>query len=259
MNLADVTKHCSYLLRHSPEAEECLNYLDNRINRETQELFGFGFIPGTTNINLLTDYINELELTKLGLLYGKNIGDWQSIRKLHIYFFENHPLIMPYRDVYGNVVALVARSLLDDKNRTINNVAKYKNTVFTKGNHVYGLYEAKEHIMKAGFVYVVEGQFDVIKSFEKGLKNIVALGNSNMTGYQLSLISRYTNNIIFLLDNDDAGNIGRKRAQGKFGKLVNLNVNTYLPNGYKDICDYFQDHDLDTMSLITRNIKNNLE
>lgn len=249
-----VITSCSYLLNSSPEAEDCRNYLNNRLSRETQEFFGFGFFPNSHNINLLMSFVGEDVLKKLNLMYTKEIQDSHSARAMNVGFFENHPLVMPYRDAYGNIIALVGRTLLADDERDIIGISKYKNTTFTKGNHVFGLFEAKEHILKAGFVYVVEGQFDVIKAFERGLKNVVALGNSNITAYQLALICRYTKNIILLLDNDEAGELGRKRAAEKFGQFANLGANTYLPKGYKDLDEYFKTNNVESMSLITRNI-----
>ena len=250
----NIVSSCRYLLNNSPDAEECLVYLDNRLSKEVQEQFSFGYFPGANNIGLLTNTIDDNILKNLGLMYTKEIRDSHSPRSINFYFFENHPLVLPYRDVYGNIVALVGRTLLTDEERETTSISKYKNTHFTKGHHVFGLYEAKEHILKSGFVYVVEGQFDVIKAFERGLKNIVALGNSNMTSYQLSLICRYTKNIVLLLDNDDAGEIGRKRAIMKYNSLANITADMYLPMGYKDIDEYLKSHDVESMSLITRNI-----
>jgi len=121
-------------------------------------------------------------------------------------------------------------------------IPKYKNTsetnAFKKGNLLFGLYENKQSIIEKDCVYIVEGQFDVIKAVEKGFTNIVALGNSHMTSYQFSVISRYTDNIFLLLDNDEAGEKGRKRIVEKFGKLANIQ-NFYLPESYKDIDEYF--------------------
>lgn len=253
-NLDNIVKSCEYLLHNSPEGEECLLYLNNRLSKEMQEKFSFGYFPGTKNINLLTNFVGEENLKENGLVYTKDIQDSHSARSVNVYFFEHHPMILPYRDVYGNIIALVGRTLLSDKERELVNISKYKNTPFIKGNHVFGLYEAKEHILESGFVYVVEGQFDVIKSFEKGLKNVVALGNSNMTGYQLSMICRYTKNIILLFDNDEAGEKGRKKSYEKYNLLANLTIDSYLPKGFKDIDEYFKNYDVESMSLITRNI-----
>jgi DNA primase len=55
--------------------------------------------------------------------------------------------------------------------------------------------------------------------------------------YQFSVISRYSNNIFLLLDNDEAGEKGRKLIISKFGEKANIR-NFYVPDEYKDIDEY---------------------
>src|SRR5208282_348364 len=236
--LDKIAESCRFLLDNYPEAQASKSYLDSRLNAESQEKWGFGYFPGIQNISALTDLVGREALFKLDLLssnpFYPQIVTWN--------YFEDHPLVMPFKDTYGKVVALVGRSLLDDKGRKDNNIdSKYKNTQktdeFAKGNLLFGLYENKRDILEQGCVYLVEGQFDVIKASEIGFKNIVALGNNNLTSYQFSVISRYSNNIFLLLDNDIAGEKGRKRVVSKFGQFANIR-NFYIPNDYKDIDEY---------------------
>jgi DNA primase len=122
-------------------------------------------------------------------------------------------------------------------------IVKYLNTPFAKGCHLFGLFEAKAHILQDNFAVVVEGQFDVIKAWEKGICNVVATGSSSLTAYQLSLLARYTDRIVLLFDNDDAGDQGRHVAQVKLGGILNnlkLMTNRYLPDGYKDLFDFLE-------------------
>lgn len=252
-DLNDVIKACRFLIQNSPKGEDCQNYLNGRLNDEAQGKFSFGYFPNTTNLNLIKSFVSENELKRLGLLYTKDVGDSGGAYSFSFCFFENHPLVMPYRDVYGNVIGIVGRTLLSDHERDSLGIPKYKNTRFAKGDHVFGLNEAKSYIMKSGFVYVVEGQFDVIKAVEQGLTNIVSLGSADMSAYQLSLICRYTNNILLLLDNDEAGEKGRKRAVDKYSTFANIN-NVYLPMGYKDIDEYLNQNTIESMSLITRGV-----
>jgi DNA primase len=139
------------------------------------------------------------------------------------------------------VVAIVGRTMLPEAEYKAKKISKYKNTaessLFIKGNNLFGLYENKQAILDLRRVYIVEGQFDVIKASEIGFNNVVALGNNNMTSYQFSVISRYSNNIFLLLDNDEAGQKGRKRIINKFGQFANIR-NFYLPDGFKDIDEY---------------------
>lgn len=225
-------------MNNYPEAQASKSYLDSRLKEDSQEAFRFGYFPGVQNISVLTDLVGEDLLRKERLLFIRDIEDSLFPRKVLSSYFEEYPLIMPFRNTYGQAVGLVGRTLLNDDERKARKISKYKNTlessVFKKGNLLFGLFENKQQILEKGFVYIVEGQFDVIKAAEIGLRNIVALGNSNMTSYQFSVISRYSNDIRLLLDNDEAGQKGRKRIINKFGQFANIH-NFYLPDEYKDI------------------------
>jgi len=239
--LEKIVESCSFLLNNYPEAQPSKSYLDSRLKISSQEAFGFGYFPGVENMSVLADLVGEESLRKEKLLFTRDIEDSLFPRKVQSSYFEDYPLIMPFRDPYGKAVGLVGRSLLSDVERSKTKLSKYKNTsespVFKKGNLLFGLYENKQHILDRGCVYIVEGQFDVIKAYEIGFRNIVALGNSSITSYQFSVISRYSNNLFLLLDNDEAGQKGRKQIISKFGHMANIR-NFYIPDDYKDIDEY---------------------
>ena len=238
MTLDKIVESCRYLLNNYPGARDSKAYLDSRLSEESQEIFSFGYFPGIQDIPVLTDLVGEEELRKDKLLFTREIEDSLFPRRLKTSYFEGYPLVMPYRNAYGQAVGLVGRTILSEEERTKLEIAKYKNTqespTFKKGNMLFGLYENKQHILDRGCVYIVEGQFDVIKASEIGFRNIVALGTSSMSSYQFSVISRYSNNIFLLLDNDESGIKGRKRIIQKFGRYANIR-NFYLPDDYKDI------------------------
>lgn len=237
MSYDKIVESCRYLLENFPGAQASKSYLDSRLDSATQEKWGFGYFPNTANLSVLIDLVGEETLTKLDLLSSGTIEDSLSPRRVLKNFFEDHPLIMPQRDTYGKVVALIGRTLLPESIRQAKGLIKYKNTSFKKGNYLFGLYENKQAILEQGFVFVVEGQLDVIKANEVGLKNVVGLGTSSMSAYQFSVISRYSNNIRLLLDNDEPGQKGRKRIVSKFGHMANIH-DFYIPDVYKDIDEY---------------------
>jgi DNA primase len=237
--LDKIVEACHFLLNHYPEAQDSKSYLDSRLSPDSQEAFSFGYCPGAKDISVLADLVGEDVLRQEKLFFTRDIEDSLFPRKVPECYFQEHPLIMPFRNPYGNIVGLVGRSLLGDEER--GKLSKYKNTAesttFKKGNLLFGLYENKQAILDKGCVYVVEGQIDLIKATEVGLRNIVALGNNSMTPYQFSLITRYTDNILLLLDNDEGGEKGRERIINKFGHFANIR-NHYLPTEYKDIDEY---------------------
>ena len=246
--LDKIMESCKYLLETYPEAEECRSYLNSRVSEKAKEMFNFGYFPNINNISILTSLIGEDVLFQESLIKEKYIEDSLGPRKIKFCHFENHPLVMSYKDAYGKTVALIGRSLLSDSQRQF---SKYKYTFFNKSNHLFGLYENKQSIIDNGCVYIVEGQFDVIKATEKGFTNIVSLGGSDMSSYQFSVITRYTDNILLLLDNDEAGQKGRKRIADKFSQYATIHQ-FYVPEPYKDIDEYLSDHSYESMSLIMK-------
>lgn len=222
--------HCSFLLNNYQEASFAKNYLNSRISPDIQEKFKFGYFPDLSQINILFSEITEDDLKKSNLLIDNGI-----IKQLS---FENHNLILPYRDVYGNIIAIVGRTLLSEEERSLQKIAKYKNTSFNKSSHLFGLFEAKLSVLEKDAIFIVEGQFDCIRCHSVGLLNTAALGSSNMTFDQLGLSLRYTNNIYLLLDNDDAGKNGSQKIIDKFSQYANIKSIT-LPIGFKDPDDYF--------------------
>lgn len=250
-NLNSIVDSCRFLLKNFPEAQECREYLDSRLNKDSQELFQFGYFPKINDLSALTSLVGEDALKETKLFYTKDIEDSFCPRSINFSFFDNYPLIMPYKNAYGEIVALVGRTISSELERKKTGIPKYKNTVFKKSSFLFGLNESKKNIIEQDLVYIVEGQFDVIKAIEAGFKNIVALGSSNMTHYQFSIICRYTNNIFLLLDNDEAGDKGRKRIVEFFGKYANIR-NFYLPDPYNDIDEFLSNNTFENLSFVVK-------
>lgn len=236
--IADI---CHNLLNEFPAAKEFRNYIDSRLSKENQKKFKIGYFPQSQYIDLLIREIGEETLIEAELIRKWEFTDSLCHTAINKPFFEDHPLIFPYRDAYGNIVGFIGRSLLPEAVRKEAKIIKYKNTDFKKGQSLFGLYEAKESILEQDSVYVVEGQFDVAKGHEVGFTNLVGLGNSQMTPYQFSILCRYTKNINLLLDNDEAGERGRKGVKNKFGSLATIR-DWWIPDPYKDLDEYIQEN-----------------
>jgi DNA primase catalytic core len=243
-SMEQIVKSCHLLLNEYPEAQETKDYLDSRLSQESQIKWQLGYFPNLKNIQSLIDMVGEEVLMQAKVLYARYLEDSWMPRKIFWSYFDDYPMMVPYRNSYGYVVGLMGRSVLSDHALKKKKIDKYKNTKetdqFKKGNLLFGLYENKKSIMEKGCVYLVEGQFDVMKAGEIGLSNIVGLGTSNMTPWAYSVITRYTNNIFLLLDNDDGGKSGRERIIRKFGHLANVR-NFYIPEEYKDIDQYIRE------------------
>jgi len=91
-------------------------------------------------------------------------------------------LMFPFFDVQGNVVGFSGRMITPKEN-----TGKYVNTadtaLFTKGRHIFGLFQAKQAIGRNGCAYLVEGQMDVLSMYASGVTNTIA---GSGTALQLS-------------------------------------------------------------------------
>lgn len=82
---------------------------------------------------------------------------------------------------------------------------KYWNESFPKGEHLFGINLAKYAIAEHGFAILVEGQMDVISLYSNGVRNVVAIMGGELTPLHICSIFRWTNQVVLLMDGDDAG------------------------------------------------------
>ncbi len=113
-------------------------------------------------------------------------------------------VIFPIHSLSGKVIAFGGRILRKDEKS-----AKYVNSpeseVYRKSDVLYGIYHAKQAIVKNDFCYLVEGYTDVLSMHQAGIENVVASSGTSLTPGQIRLIHRFTNNITVLYDGDAAG------------------------------------------------------
>lgn len=243
---AEVISACSILLKNHPIAEITRNYLNQRCSDLYQKEFNFGYFPKQQELHHLLELLDngEFKLSKLGLLYKKEYMSDGIFLKENALQLEHHNLILPYNNLYNDTIAIVGRTLLPKEEQI--NISKYKNTTFIKRNHLFGLNKAKNSILQKNAIFITEGQFDFLSCYSKGFHNTVAVGSANLSKNQFYLIKRYTNNLYFLFDNDDAGNKGFEKAKSKYSNYANIQkIN--IPKEYKDIDEYLNNspsHDI---------------
>ena len=77
--------------------------------------------------------------------------------------------------------------------------------LYNKSKILYGLFFAKNTIIKYDNCYLVEGYTDVISMHQSGVENVVASSGTSLTVDQIKLIKRYSDNVTILYDGDAAG------------------------------------------------------
>ncbi|MDC1093882.1 DNA primase [Porticoccus sp.] len=193
-------------LRDPTNAKKAIEYLKSRgLNGETARNFGIGFAsPGWEN--LLQDLgKNEEKVEQLkivGLLIDRN-----EEGKLYDRF--RNRIMFPIRDVRGRTIGFGGRVLSDEKPKYLNSP---ETPLFHKGRELYGLYEANRHFRNIENLIVVEGYMDVAVLAQNGVHNAVATLGTAVTIEHLNKIFRYTSEVIFCFDGDEAGRKAAYRA-----------------------------------------------
>jgi len=176
-----------------------LSYFHERgLRFDTIENFQLGYSPqsydGFTNAALKAGYkIEYLEKSGLTLVRdGRNIDRFRG------------RVIFPIQTQSGRVIGFGGRILGANKK-----LAKYVNSpeseIYNKSKTLYGIWHARNEIVRHDRCFLVEGYTDVISLHQAGIKNVVASSGTSLTHEQIRLIKRYTPNITILYDGDSAG------------------------------------------------------
>jgi DNA primase len=204
-----VSRFYGYFLLEHPSGRPALDYLLKKrgLGKKTIEQFKLGFSPNKPFA--LKRYLVEKkkmslsDLEEAGVVYVKNSSGMDRMRGRVVFSLFDH------RD---NIVGFAGRILPWDKR----DLAKYINTpetpIYHKSRVLYGLNLVKDNIRKSKVAVVVEGELDMISSWQAGVKNTVAIKGSALTKEQIRLISRYAKEVVLALDADIAGDMAARKG-----------------------------------------------
>ena len=114
-------------------------------------------------------------------------------------------VMFPVHTLSGKVVAFGGRILSTENKRLAKYVNSPESDIYHKSSELYGIYFAKQAIVKQDRCFLVEGYTDVISMHQSGVENVVSSSGTALTAAQIRLIHRFTNNITVLYDGDVAG------------------------------------------------------
>ena len=146
---------------------------------------------------------------------------------------ENQPMsgrvVVPIYDEGYNYIGCVGRAVNESMK------PKWLHSKGFKKSILYGLHAAKEEILKTQTAILVEGQGDVWRLHEAGLKNCVGIFGSSINEDQLILLeSSGALNLIILTDSDEAGDKAYSQILKKCGRRFNY----HRPSiSHKDVGD----------------------
>jgi DNA primase len=136
-----------------------------------------------------------------GLLGKNEAGDLYPI-------FRNR-IIFPIKNIYGKIIAFGGRILGDGMPKYLNSP---ESLVFKKSETLYGEDIATGAAYQKKRVIIVEGYLDVIAMHEAGFLETVATLGTAVTKEHLSKLWRISDELIFCLDGDSAGQRAMKKA-----------------------------------------------
>ena len=113
-------------------------------------------------------------------------------------------VMFPVHSISGRVIAFGGR-VLKQSERTAKYLNSPESIVYNKSHSLYGIYYAKNAIVKENYCILVEGYTDVMRMHQTGVENVVASSGTSLTVDQIKLISRFTKNVTVIYDGDSAG------------------------------------------------------
>lgn len=187
----------TYMLGYSPRGASLVTYLHKKKGYSMDDIFDAG----------------------LATRHGRDVID----------FFQGR-LMFPLYDHRNNIIGFSGRVL--DPNEKM---SKYINTretlIYHKGLTFFGLNSAKESIKKEETALLMEGEFDVISSFQEGITNTVAVKGTAVTPEQVNLLARFCKKVQLCFDADNAGQEALKRSLPLLEKKGLTTTVIVVPNG----------------------------
>lgn len=176
-----------------------LSYFKERGFREdTLKKFQLGYSPEKSDAfsaHALKEGYKLEFLEKTGLTIPKESRNYDRFRGR---------VMFPIHSLSGRILGFGGRILKSNVK-----AAKYLNSpeseIYSKSKVLYGMFQAKNSIVKKDRCLLVEGYTDVVSMHQSGIENVVASSGTSLTVDQIKLVKRFTNNITLLFDGDAAG------------------------------------------------------
>ena len=215
-------------LKSHGQKSRAVDYLKRRgLTGQVAKNFGIGYAPpGWDNlVNAVgTSNAKQDSLLEAGMLIFN-----EDKERLYDRFRDR--VVFPIRDSRGRVIAFGGRVLTDEKPKYLNSP---ETPIFHKGQELYGLYEARQAYRQLPRLLVVEGYMDVVALAQYGIAYGVATLGTACSTEHLQRGFRFTNEIVFCFDGDEAGRKAARRAMENAlpamedGRQVKF---LYLPEG----------------------------
>ncbi|HEU0229502.1 MAG TPA: DNA primase [Burkholderiaceae bacterium] len=193
----------THYLNELKASAAAIGYLKKRgLSGQTAARFGLGW-SGTDRRGLakVFEHYEDPTLVESGLVIESEDGRRYDRFRERIMF--------PIRDARGRLIGFGGRIIGKGEPKYLNSP---ETSLFSKGQELYGLWEARAAIRSEGHVLVVEGYMDVVSLAHQGVENAVATLGTATTAMHVQKLLRASDRIIFSFDGDQAGRRAAWRA-----------------------------------------------
>jgi DNA primase len=195
------------LLHSDPAAESARAYLKSRdFPSSLADEFGLGYAPEGWDSTL--KWAQQKGYSLEALETGKLVATSESGRT---YDFFRGRLMIPVHDESGQVVAFSGR-LLDPEAKAQKYVNSPETPVFIKSKILFGLNKTKRSIIEAESAILCEGQIDLMRCWQKGVRNVIAPQGTAFTDSHARILKRLAKEVIICFDADRAGQNAAQRS-----------------------------------------------
>jgi len=186
----------------SASGKLCREYIADRgISPELQEKFGLGWTPEAWQ-----DLGNTLRRAGFSLDAAAECGLQAKSGSGRTYDRFRNRLMFPIRNLSGQAIAFGGRILPalareDD--------AKYINSsdspIYKKGEHLFGLFQARPSIAVKKNIILTEGYMDVVTLHQFGYTQAAGVLGTALTPEQIKRLSGFSTHLELMFDGDNAG------------------------------------------------------
>jgi DNA primase len=195
------------LLKNDPAAEPARAYLKSRdLDPELTDEFGLGYAPESWDAT--STWARQAGYSAEALETSRLVATNEAGRR---YDFFRGRLMIPIHDEAGQVVAFSGR-LLDPEAKAQKYVNSPETPIFSKSRILFGLNRTKRPIIEQGSAVLCEGQIDLMRCWQKGIRNVVAPQGTAFTEQQAHTLRRLAAEVVICYDADRAGQNAAQRS-----------------------------------------------
>lgn len=222
--MQEVAQYYYEQLRTSPRV---IDYLKGRgIAGNIAKQFCIGF--AASGWSHLFDQFGKTDTDKkklldTGLIIKKQEGGYYDRFRDRVMF--------PIHDARGRIIGFGGRIIDQGEPKYLNSP---ETPIFQKGHELYGLYQTNQANRKVDRILIVEGYMDVIALFQHGIQYAVATLGTATTAHHIQRLYRYTAEIVFCFDGDQAGRTAAWRALEVIFPIMHDDLQVrflFLPDG----------------------------